>query len=331
MNTTSLEQAAHWMGDALGLDPVRDEDEVLSYVNKYRNLLYNSWNRVQLFDDYEQCFTLATFYQDCHGLACGCYRGFTASLDMGGLMGSWSSLKPVTLRSRFREIHRGKDAPRGPAVEVIPVNGTFATERDMTGTSQLRLLACNPKDEGKIVVVTARTSAGEEHHLQFELKKDAQVTVNRHVCAVKSVALPVDLCGNVELYQEDGTLLATYPPGVPTPNFRRYKVHDTCDATTILIQSARVYVPVTEKFEVIEIGDQLTIQAAGRYFKYGENTIDRKEREAANGYREEMFNHINNIKERERGREHHDGPPAVNVQRRPRRSRRRGLPGYRNY
>lgn len=331
MNSTSLEEACHWMGAAMGLDPVKDRDEVVGYVNKYRNLLYNSFDRIQLFDDFIQCFRILEFHQDCHGFGCATYRGFTATLDMGGVVGAWESLLPVSTRSRWREVHRGKDGVSGSVIELIPLPGTFATERDMTATQKLRLYACNPKDAGKTVIVQAKTEDGIEHVLRFELGKDTQVTVNRHVCSVVSVTLPVDLCGQVELYQDDGTLLSIYPPGVRTPQYRRYRINDTvfCQHDTILVQSARLYIPVTEDYEVIEVGDQLTIEAAGRYFRYGENTIDRNERRAADGYLDEMFRHIAGIKDRDRGREHNDGVIPVNVRTKPRRSRRRGLPGYR--
>lgn len=330
MNSTSLEEACHWMGAAMGLDPVRDRDEVVSYVNKYRNLLYNSWNRIQLFDDYEQCFCLQTFRQDCYGHGCPTYRGFTATLDMGGIVGAWESLQPVTTRSRWREVHQGK-VSRGSSLEVIPVNGTFATERDMTATQRLRIYACSPKDEGKMIIIQATGADGANHVLQFNLKKDSQVTVMRHVKSIQSVTLPVDLCGPVELYQEDGTLLSVYPPGVRTPQYRRYKVSDGfgCDSDTILVQSARVYVPVTEEYEVIEVGDQLVIESAARYFKYGENTLDAKERNAAKDYREEMFSYLDNIKDRSRGREKNDGVSPTNAIKKPRRTRRKGLAGYR--
>ena len=331
MNSTSLEEACHWMGEAMGLDPIRDRDEVVDYVNKYRNLLYNSWNRIQLFDDYEQCFCIQTFHQDCHGYGCPTYRGFTATLDMGGIVGAWESLQPVSTRSRWREVHRGKNAPHGAVVELIPVNGTFATERDMTGVQKLRVYACSPKDEGKKVTIQAKTSDGVGHVLEFTLAKDTHVTIQRHVSAIEHVTLPVDLCGPVELYQDDGTLLSTYPPGIRTPEYRRYKVNDNffCEHDTILVQSARIYIPVTEDYEVIEVGDQLVIESAGRYFKYGENTLDRKERLAAKDYLADMYLYLDNLRDRERGREHNDGVSPVNVVKKPRRSRRRGLPGYR--
>lgn len=331
MNSTSLEEASHWMGSAMGLDPSRDRDEVVSYVNKYRNLLYNSFNRIQLFDDFKQCFKIQTFHQDCHGFGCSTYRGFTATLDMGGVMGAWESLQPVSTRSSWREVHRGMDSPSGPVLELIPVDGTFPTERDMNNTQQLRVYGCSPRDEGKIVTIQAKTEDGIGHVLRFTLKADAQVTVNRHVCSIDAVTLPVDLCGPVELYQEDGVKLSIYPPGVRTPEYRRYKINDGffCQHDTILIKSARVYIPVTEDYEVIEIGDQLVVEAAGRFFKYGENTLDLKERRAADGYKEDMYNYIDNIRDRNRGREVNDGAAPVNSRRRPRRSSRRALPGYR--
>jgi hypothetical protein len=329
MNSTSLVEACLWMASALGLDPVKDRAEVVTYVNKYRNLLYNSFNKIQLFDDYEQCFSIGTFRQACSGLACPSYRGFTATLDMAGIMGSWSSLKPVTLRSRWREVHRGKDNPRGSAVELIPVTGTFATERDMTSVQKLRVYACSRADAGKKVFISARGQDGTEHVLEFCLGDDTHVTVGTAVSSVISVTLPVDLCGSVELYQDDGALLSTYPPGVRTPQYRRYKLHDGfhCESNTVLVQSARTYVPVTDDHDVIEIGDQLVIEAAGRYFKYGENTLDPKERRAADGYLADMYTYILNIKDRDRGREVNDS--AVNYSIKPRRSRSRGLTGYR--
>lgn len=331
MNSTSLDEACHWMAASMGLDPVRDRDEVVGYVNKYRNLLYNSWNRIQLFDDYEQCFCLQTFRQDCHGYGCPTYRGFTATLDMGGIVGAWESLEPVSIRSRWREVHQGKRNIRGSNVELIPVNGTFATERDMTATQKIRLYSCSPKDDGKVVIIQAKSADDANHVLEFRLKKDSQVTVQRHVKSIQSVTLPVDLCGPVELYQEDGSLLSIYPPGVRTPQYRRYKLNDSfsCESDSILVQSARVFVPVTQNYEVIEVGDQLVIESAGRYFKYGENTLDKNERNAAKDYLADMYDYLDNMRDRERGREHNDGVSPTNIVKKPRRSRRRGLRGYR--
>lgn len=329
MNSTTLQEAIVWMARSMGLNPTRDREEVIRYVNKYRNLLYNSFNRVQLFDDYEQCFTLTEFHQDCHGSTCTKYKGFTATLDMAGIMGAWESLQPVTLRSRWREVLHGKSSPRGTEVEIVPVNGTFATERDMTSAQQLKIYATSPNDAGKKVHITAKGVDGTEHRLLFTLDSDGQVTVNRIVCSIVRVALPPDLCGEVQLYQQDGTLLSTYPSGITVPQYRRYKVHDnyTCGSNTILIQSARTFVPISDDYDVIEVGDELTIDAVGKYFKYGDNTIDAKERNAALGYREEMYGYIDNIKDRDTGRQKQD--TLVPAARPARHVRRRGLPGYR--
>lgn len=330
MNTTSLEEASLWMANALGLDPIRDRSETVEYVNKYRNLLYNSFKRVQLFDDYEQCFEITDFRLTCSGDRCETgYRGFTATLDMGGIMGAWESLDPVTVRSRWREVHRGKGSPRGSAVELIPVTGHFATERDMTGAKKLTVFACSESDAGKSVFATVRTIDGNDRRIEFVLGKDNHVASDIVACAVTSITLPVNLCGNVELYQEDGYLLSVYPPGVRTPNYRRYKLHNgfSCRSNTILIQSARVYVPVTEDHDVIEVGDQLVIESAAKYFKYGENSTDEKELKTADRHLSTMFFYLENIVDRDRGRESNDS--VVNFSTKPRRSRRRGLTGYR--
>lgn len=317
------------MANAMRLDPVRDRVEVVSYVNKYRNLLYNSFERVQLFDDYEQCFEVTTFRLNCDGRSCSTYRGFTATLDMAGIVGAWEHNAAITLRSRWREVHRGRGAPIGPSLELIPVAGTFSTERDMTSVQKLALYAASRADCGKKVIVSARGIDGTLHTLEFVLGDDVQVIVHRAVCSVEHVTLPVDLCGTVEIYQEDGTLLSVYPPGVRTPQYRRYRIHDSvvCPSGVILIRSARSFIPVTEDHEVIEIGDQLVIEAAGKYFKYGEHTTDPKERRAADGYLLEMYRHLDGIQSRERGRESQD--TQVGFVKSPRRRRSRDLPGYR--
>jgi hypothetical protein len=327
MNSTSLQEASIWMASALGLDPIKDRTEVVSYVNKYRNLLYNSWDRVQLFDDYKQCFTLQSMNQECSGNSCSTYKGFTATLDMGGVVGAWESLEQVTLRSRWRQVHRGMSPVMGPEVELVPMAGSFATERDMTTPARLSVYAHAAEDAGKTVMVRAKDSDGRERTLKFVLGKDTRVVVNVIVKAVTSVTLPADLCGSVELHQDGGSILSIYPPGVITPQYRRYRVNSgfSCATETLFVQSARVYLPVTEDHDVIEVGDQLVIEAAGRFFKYGENTSDRKERVAALGYREEMFDYIGNIKSRDEGREKHDGHFTM----KPKHKRRRRLPGYR--
>ena len=330
MNSTTLQQAIVWMGRAIGLNPTRDREEIVRYVNKYRNLLYNSFKEVQLFDDYEQCFALDTYHQDCHGAACAVYTGFTATLDMAGIMGAWESLEALTLRSKWREVHQGKGGSRGNKLTLTPVNGTFPTEHDMTSPQQVTLYASSKSDAGKVVNIRALGTDGTNHELLFKLNGDGQVTLNRTICKIIQVVLPPDLCGTVDLAQEDGRLLSSYPPGILVPKYKRYKVHQgfSCPSDTILVQSARTYLPVSEDHDVIEVGDELVIESAGRYFKYGENTTDSKERNASKSYLNDMFRYIKNIKDRDMGRSKQDSPTPA-IPRPASRVRRRGLPGYR--
>ena len=329
MNTTSLQEAIFWMANGMGLDPTRDRDQLIQYVNKYRNLLYNSYEEVQLFDDYLNCFTIVEFKQDCSGYYCPVYRGFTATLDMEGIVAAWESLEPVSLRSKFREVFRGKTPPRSNSVEIIPVNGTFATERDMSSVQKIKLYAYSKSDAGKTVVITGLDSEGHKVTLSVKLGDDVKVTPNKNMRSVTNLVLPIDLCGSVELSQEDGKILSVYPPGIHTPTYRRYRVHEgwQCSSGTVLVQSARRYIPISEPHDIVEVGDQLVIENAGRYFRYGENTLDAKERNAAQGYLNEMFRLILGMKDRSRGRQENDSPIFFKKTRR--RGNRRQLPGYR--
>lgn len=329
MTGSTLKVAAHWMAGIMGLDPIKDREEAVEFVNKYRNLLYNSYDRIKLFTDYEQCFTITSFHQDCHGHGCSTYRGFSATLDMDGVEGAWESLSPVTLRSSWREVATGINSPRGSKVELVPVSGTFATERDMTASTKLKLYASSKNDDGKQVNIKAKNSAGEVVDMIYTLNGDNHVISHNIVCKVLEVALPVDLCGSVELLQEDGYSLSKYPTGVSAPRYRRFRVHDSyyCSSNTILVKYNRQFIPVSEDHELVEIGDRLVIEAAGKYFKYGDNTTDRKQKDAAKGYLADMYENLRNIKSRTTGRSTEDG--NLPNQSRARRPRRHRLPGYR--
>tara|TARA_A200000159_G_scaffold19571_1_gene16156 strand:+ start:6105 stop:7082 length:978 start_codon:yes stop_codon:yes gene_type:complete len=316
------------MADAMGLDPVKDKEEVIGFVNRYRNTLYNSFDRVQLFDELEQCFSIQTFRQKCSGEVSPYYYGFTATLDMDGIMGAWESLSPISTRSRWREMHRGKGNPAGSDVEIIPVNGYFSTERDMTSLARLSIYAHNKGDSGKQVVVVAVDDMGKSYNLSFTLSEDTHAYVNEMVCRIVSVTLPADLCGPVSLYQNGDYLLSKYPTGVPTPQYKRYKVNDVPSNSYVLVQSARSYIPISEDHEMVELGDQLVIEAAGKFFKFSHSTLDAKELRAGATYRDEMFSLIEGWQSRKRGNEKNDS--RVNFAKNPRKVRKTALPGYRS-
>lgn len=324
----TLLQAATWMAPKLGLKMPRDRDEVVANLNRYRELLYSEFDEFQLFDDYEQCIKLCHFHQDCDGNTCSGYYGFTLPLDMAGVMAVWQHNEPFKLRSRWREVHVGKKLKGEGNMDIYPINGTFPTEREMTYHSKVRVWAASEQDTGKIVTIKAKMDDGSVKTLEYELAGTKHKIVNADVAAILEVVLPADQCGVIEIYQDyKDYCLSRYQPGTPVPRFRRYKVATPCPSGCVLVQGTRQFEPICEDTDLVEFGNQLSIEAAGRYFRYYES-LESNEVSRSRIDKREMLDQIQGIIKRHRGRNKQDGAALSRPVQRPRR-RRKGLPGYR--
>jgi hypothetical protein len=141
---------------------------------------------------------------------------------------------------------------------------------------------------------------------------------------ILSVALPAGRKGAVTLMDNDRRVLSIYTPSESVPTYRRMKVSESCNDSTVLLQGNKRFQDIYFECDIVEVGNRLIIEAAGRYFKYGENTTEKKEIERANYDLAKMGDLLRGDMQRQQGAAKQDGFPYAN----PNRLKSKSLPGY---
>lgn len=327
LDPTTVDRAGPIVAAAKGLRWPEDRPEVVEYINKYRNLLFNSYQDFKLFDNVVHCICISTFRERCVDGSCGTpatYQGFTLPNDVAGVEAVWSYGSPLKLRSNWREAQVGIGV-HGPRVEAVEMSENFATERDLNSICALKVFAEREEDAGRKVVVEVLDADRNVVKLEFTLVADAWVTVETRVLEIRSVSLPFGRRGSVTLAQQDNYELSRYHPSEKVPSYRRFKVADSCYTSAVKVQGTRRFVPVYFDSDVVEVGDQLVMESGTRYFKYGENTTDAAELKTANYHKGEMAGYLNGLMARHRGHAVQDNTPFKG---RPLPRRTKHLPGY---
>lgn len=326
INSTSLARAAAIIAPSLGLSLPKDRDEVVLYVNKYRNLLYSLYTDYKLFDNYKVCCQVQTFHQSCTGDCCGAtYKGITIPDDMAGVVSAWEHREPLTLRSRWRESYTGLHTGNSDHLELVEMPETSVTERELVGKKFLAIYTPNESDNGKVVVIKGLGENGKPITTEFTLESDNLSVSTDKFSRIDAVTLP-DLCGYVELRDEDGCTLSIYYPHEHTPRYRRLKLNSPCGSNVLLIQGARSYQDIHLDTDIVEVGDRLILEAAGRYFRYSEDSTDKDDLARAEYDLGKMKQLLAGVIDRHRGRLYQDGSPHVRSNRR---NIRKGLYGKR--
>lgn len=289
------------MAPKLGLTWRDDRREVVGYVNRMRNLLFNRYDRLQLFDNVQHCFRPHRFRTKCgSGALCNSnYLGFTLPRYMAGIVSAWEYGLPLTIQTSWREHFFGK-LPAGNRLEIIELPGDYPTEREVPNGKGLQMFADSFGDTGKVAVVEIKDIDGNIQGLRFDLQGNAWIkhpTVQ--VAEVLSVVLPPDLTGSVVLADDAGYELSIYAPGEHVPAYKRYGVPSTCRGN-ILVQATQRFTPVYFDCDVVEVGDQLVIEAFGRYFRFYESK-DNAEQAQAQLNLNEAYQQIDGILSRDSG------------------------------
>jgi len=313
------------MASAMGLDWSDNRFEVVNYLNKFRLLVYTDYDKLKLFDDTFHCMCVESFYDLCPDPDCATqYQGFTLPEDVLGVVAAWEYGYPLKMRSRWRESHNGIGTSGLPRAEIIAMAQMFCTERDITTTSKLKVFCEHASDAGKVVTMEVIDSRYKQRKISFTLIHEGLAVSPFKVRKILSVSLPSGRCGSVKLMQDDGFVLSEYTPWETVPNYRRVKVATVCRASTILIQGTKKFNRIYFDSDIVEVGNQLIIEAAGRYFKFGENTVEADEINRAQLDKAEMNRLLIGEISRHRGHAIQDGSPFKG---RPS-PVRRTLPGY---
>lgn len=311
------------MGDAVGLKVSEDKAEIVKYINKYRNLLYNLYAEFELFNNVFHCICVSTFKEDCAGKCDTCYEGITLPADIESVEVIWNYGRPLTLNSRWRESHTGVGISGCSRVKnALEMAELFPTERDLQEITSLKIFTELEEDADKCVKIEVITDNNKQTTLTLKTISDGWAVSKMKIKKIVSVSLPPDRIGSITLAQNDGYVLSKYAPYETVPSYRRFKISGHCNSV-VLVQGTKRFQKVYFDHDIVEIGDDLVVEAAGKYFKFGENTADANEIAVGDRWLNEMKRQLNGLIARSRGNSTQDGNPTAFY-----RTSRKTLPGY---
>lgn len=310
LQPTTLGNAIEIMADPLGLDPCEDKDEIIKFINKARNYLFNRYKRLKIFDSAFFCLQPQKFPLDCNDPCDKCrqyYYGITLPREAGGVVSAKMNGEPMPLRSRWRENHTGIVTSDYVETQLIEISGRYPTERHMLKPSQLKIFTYHEKDNGKQVSIEVIDCDGNPQVLQFALEYNSFSCVDLMVSQIRSVSLP-KLFGHIALTQDDGYELSIYNSNDDNvPNYKRLRVLKGCENSRILVQTTRTFRNINFEDEIVEVGDSLVLEELARFFRY-RHSKDKEEREIAYEAEARAYDYIDNLLARDRGRHTQDNP-----------------------
>lgn len=306
LNPCTVAEAGPVMARAMGFSWEQDRSEVVDYLNRFRLLVFTSYDKFKLFDDTFHCICVQTFQSPCGET----YQGFSLPNDILGVEAIYSYGVPLLLRSRWRESHTGLGIKSLKRIEAVQMAEVFATERDLKSVTKIKLFTEHEKDNGKKVYVEVLDVSDRTRRIEFTLMHDGWATSPVKVKKILSVSLPSGRFGSILIAQQDGYELSLYDPWETVPTYRRMKLKSDCCKTTVLVQGTKnPKKKVYFDHDIVEVGNDLIIESAGRYFKFGESTTDVKELQTAQYHRNEMENLLKGEIARHRGNSIQDGSP----------------------
>ncbi len=120
LDPTTVEQAGAIMARTLGLTWPRDRTEIVEYLNDYRDVLYNIYPDLKLFDNVFHCICVSSFPEKC-GHPCSdspCYQGFVLPEDVASAEAAWEYGYPLKIHSLTGPVAIEGAAP-GDTLEIV--------------------------------------------------------------------------------------------------------------------------------------------------------------------------------------------------------------------
>lgn len=309
------------MAKAIGLSWEQDRREVIDALNRYRLLLYSSYEKFKLFDDTFHCLCIQTFSSECGDP----YQGFTLPADVLGVEVVYSYGVPLKIRSRWRESHTGIGVNQLGRIEAVQLAESFATERDLKKITKIKIFTEHEKDNGKKVYLEVIDASNRQKRIAFTLINDGFAVSPVKVRKILSVSLPSGRTGSLTLMQEDGYELSEYTPWETVPTYTRMKVATVNCPTTVVIQGTKKFTNIYFDHDIVEVGNALVIEEAGKFFKYGDTTTDQKELQTAQYHKGLMDSYLKGDIARHRGNAVQDGSPFKGAAKL---TKNKTLPGY---
>jgi hypothetical protein len=303
LNPCTVAEAGPVMARAMGFSWDQDRTEVVEYLNKFRILLHTEYEKFKLFDDTFHCICVQSFVNE----SGESYQGFTLPNNILGPKAVFAYGLPLRLRSRWRESHNGIGVTSLGRVEAFLMAERFATERDIKAVTKIKIYTEHEKDAGKKVYLEVIDASNRQRRVEFTLMHDGWAVSPVKVRKILSVSLPVR-SGSVTLSQQDGYELSLYDPWETAPSYQRMKLKTQCPKGTIIVQGTNnprkgVYFD----HDIVEVGNSLVIECAGKFFKYGETTTDQKEIQTAEYHKAKMDSYLRGEIARHRGEAIQDG------------------------
>lgn len=328
LEPTTLEEAGALMASSLGLSWPKDRSQIVEYINDFRDILYNSYGELNLFDNVFHCICVSTFPMSCGGPCDSrdCFQGFTLPDDMMGVEAAWQYNTPLKTRSRWREAHVGLNSFNSPQVEITEMAELTCTQRALQQTSGLKIFAENVEDGGKEVFMDVVDGQGVNRRFKFTLDGDGWMVLNHPVRHIESISLPAGRKGNLILAQTDGYELSHYGPHETVPTYKRFRVNRQTSGSRILVQGTKRFRPIAFDHDVVEVGSRSVLKAAGSFLRYREGSTEAKDLRRSEYDRTEMGAYLLGLHKRSTANAIQDGSPF----RGRRINRSHVLPGYEN-
>jgi len=248
----------------------RDRGFLVDMANRIREKMYLAYRQYEIAVDVEECFELQRFCQ-C-GQCSETYRGITLPSYMNTVEAAWFSREPITLYSKWRESKVGIRTDNDCMLASYDQPGFYPTERDLSPcgcADSIQFLSKNIADNGKLVRITYEDSSGDEQSEEVSLAAGAWMPISGMARYIKSVLLPTQLKGGVDIRQQQGNrLLSEYSPHESVPSYRRLKLTGMCDNSVVVIRASRKFTPLFWDHDIVETSNRDAIEECARHLFY---------------------------------------------------------------
>lgn len=318
---STVGQVASWVASAAQKSWTVQREEVLDTINKVRRMFYNLYAEIPLEIDVEEVFCVQRFYSGSED-----YNGVTLPAYMQGAEAIWRCGKPVSMFTKWREVHTGLRGSYEGSVQSYDLPGGSPVELDFSPIGVMDtvgVIATCQEDCGKEVIIRGMTDGGVK---EFALPLNATVWTttpeSMYRIVQAGVVLPTDLRGGVILRQtNDCRIISEYIPGEHVPNYTRLKLTGVEAGDYVVIRASRRFLPVYFDTDIVETDNQLAWEEGARFFRYNDNGTDRDLALKADRHLAMFRSHILGEKSRDIGKAKED---PVLFTHRPKRSRLRG-------
>lgn len=267
MGYTTFQTAKSWIAEAWGQC---NDDSLGDALNRIREQLYNMYADLPLFLDAVECFRVHRFCLDCNTCSQS-YLGFTLPRECQTIEAMWYNDWPVALRSSWREFQVGIAPECDCRLQKFDVPGFFSLAIDLphNRATHIQLVALNPADYGKRIVIRGEDSAGRPYSEEFRLaERPVRSSIGLKFINPQGGVIKEVTNGRVLLMDDDSRIYGQYEPDETVPSYKRVKVvglPSGCDVVNV--RCARRYFPLHGPDDVVETDNRSALDSMARYLR----------------------------------------------------------------